>query len=134
MTPVTKFNSWPFLDALFNNQTFIAEAQAEFEANRTGPLSVASGNAGAWIPLPVVSPSRWRDIAARYESQDPAAYLPAGTDRTVVAGYKAQISANAKAMRSRDSAALNFFLRGSHQEGAIVYLHPASRGTVLVDR
>ncbi|KAK4188931.1 pyranose dehydrogenase [Podospora australis] len=130
---MTKFNAWPFQDALFNNATFMAEARAEFEANRTGPLSVASGNAGAWIPLPVVSPSRWREIATRYENQNPAAYLPAGTDKTVVAGYKAQILANAKAMRSRDSASMNWFLRGSYQEGALVYLHPASRGTVFLD-
>ncbi|KAK3984280.1 pyranose dehydrogenase [Cladorrhinum sp. PSN332] len=130
---LTNFNIHPDQDDLFNNQTFIAEAQAEFDANRTGPNSIASGNAGAWIPMNVVSPTRFHDIAARYEAQNPAAHLPAGTDRTVVAGYQAQKAAKANALRSRNSAIYNFFLRGSQQEGAIVFLHPTSRGTVLIN-
>lgn len=36
-------------------------------------------------------------------------------------------------MRSHGSAYYNLFLRGGGSEGALVYLHPASRGTVYVN-
>lgn len=97
-------------------------------------MSIASGNCGSWLPLQVVTPKLWSAIAKRYEQQDPAAYLPKGTHKTVVAGYKAQQKALVKSMRSKDSAALNFFLRGGYEEGSIVYLHPTSRGTVHINR
>ncbi len=38
-----------------------------------------------------------------------------------------------KAMRSGGSAVYNFFMRGSDQEGSVVYLHPLSRGTVTIN-
>jgi choline dehydrogenase len=130
---VNNFTIHPDPLDLFINQTFIDEANAEFAANRTGPLTIASGNCGAWLPLSVIAPNAFRTIADRYEAQDPAAYLPAGADRTVVDGYRAQKKALARALRSRGSAVYNFFLRGSNQEGAIVYLHPLSRGTVTIN-
>ncbi|KAB5539476.1 GMC oxidoreductase-like protein [Coniochaeta sp. 2T2.1] len=129
----TKFTADPEPDDLFTNQTFLASAQAEFDARRTGPLSVASGNAASFLPLSVISPSRFRQIADRYESQDPAAYLPAGTEKTVVAGYAAQIKAHARDLRGPTSAVYNLFVRGSRTEGSAVYLHPLSRGTVNID-
>ncbi len=121
-----------FYDKLFN-ATFIAEAQAQFDANRTGPMSIASGNCGSWLSLPVIAPKAWKGIADKYEAQGAADYLPRGTDKGVVAGYKAQQKALAKAMRSRDSATYNFFLRGGYQESSVVYLHPVSRGTVHIN-
>lgn len=130
---VSLFNAHPDVTDMFVNQTFIAEAQAQFDANRTGPMTIASGNCGSWLSLPVIAPTAFEDITSRYEAQDPAAYLPPGTHRTVIAGYQAQKAAIAKAMRSRDSAAYNFFLRGSFEEGSIVYLHPLSRGTVNIN-
>ncbi len=122
-----------FYDKLFN-LTFIAEAQAQFDANRTGPMSIASGNCGSWLSLPVIAPKTWKRIADKYEAQGAADYLPRDTDKTVVAGYKAQQKALAKSMRSRDSATYNFFLRGGYQESSVVYLHPVSRGTVHINR
>lgn len=130
---MTNFNVHPDPNDMFENATFIAEAEAEFAANRTGPLTIASGNCASFLPMGVIAPSVFKDIASRYERQDPAAFLPAGADRTVIAGYAAQKKALAKAMRSSGSAFYNFFLRGAPNEGAIVYLHPLSRGTVLID-
>ena len=115
------------------NETFINEAAAQFAANRTGPMSIAAGNCGSWLSLQVISPSKWQAITARYEAQDPAAYLPAGTDKTIIAGYKAQQAALAKSMRSKDSATYNFFLRGGYEEGSVVFLHPTSRGSVNIN-
>ncbi|EAQ88634.1 hypothetical protein CHGG_05253 [Chaetomium globosum CBS 148.51] len=130
---LTNFPFHPDFYDMLLNQTFIAEAQAQFLANRTGPMSIASGNCGSWLSLQVITPQSWKNIAKRYEAQDPAAYLPSGTDKKVVAGYKAQQKALVKSMRSKDSATYNFFLRGGYEEGSVVYLHPASRGTVHIN-
>ena len=97
-------------------------------------MSIASGNCGSWLSLPVIAPKAWKSIADKYEAQGAADYLPRDTDKTVVAGYKAQQKALAKSMRSRDSATYNFFLRGGYQESSVVYLHPVSRGTVHINR
>ncbi|KAF9876332.1 glucose oxidase [Colletotrichum karsti] len=129
----TKFDVHPDPTDLQTNQTFIDEAEAEFEANRTGPLTIASGNAACFLPLSVIAPETFEQIASRYESQDPAAYLPEGTDSTVIAGYAAQQKALAEAMRSRGAAFYNLFLRGAQTESSFVNLHPLSRGTVEID-
>ncbi|KAK0616994.1 GMC oxidoreductase-like protein [Immersiella caudata] len=129
----TNFPFHPDVNDFFENSTFLAEAQAEFEANRTGALTIASGNCGAFLPMGVIAPDTFKDIARRYEAQDPAAHLPAGTDKTVIAGYQAQKKALAAAIRSKGSAFYNFFFRGGYSEGAIVYLHPLSRGSVNIN-
>lgn len=130
---MTKFTAAPDANDLLLNQTFFAQAQAEFDANRTGPLTIASGSAACFLPLSVISPSTFRQIAAKYEAQDPAAYLPPGTDKTVVAGYAAQIRAHARDLRGSGSAVYNLFLRGTRNEGSAIYLHPLSRGTVNIN-
>ncbi|KAL2755569.1 hypothetical protein ACRALDRAFT_1082246 [Sodiomyces alcalophilus JCM 7366] len=126
----TNWNFSPNPSDLQTNATFRALAEAEFAANRTGPLTIAAGNAMAFLPFPVVSPERFEAIAAAYEAQDPAAYLHEGADETVVAGYQAQKTRLAKALRSMDSANYNLFVRGTQMEGSVVYLHPLSRGTI----
>ncbi|KAL0941765.1 Pyranose dehydrogenase 1-like protein 3 [Colletotrichum truncatum] len=129
----TNFDVHPDPTDLQTNQTFIDEAKAEFEAKRTGPLTIASGNAACFLPFPVVAPASFEKIASAYESQDPGAYLPERTDATVIAGYAAQQKALAAAMRSNGSAFYNHFLRGADIEGAFVTLHPLSRGTIEID-
>ena len=130
---MTNFNVDPDPTDLTNNQTFISAARAEFAANRTGPLMIASGNAGAFLPLTVIAPDTYQQIADRYEAQDPASFLPPGVDATVVKGYQAQKSALARLMRSNGSAFYNQFLRGGALEGGIVDLHPLSRGTININ-
>ncbi|GJC96582.1 glucose oxidase [Colletotrichum higginsianum] len=110
----TNFNIHPDMTDLENNQTFIDLAQSEFEANRTAP-------------------DTFEQITAAYESQDPAAYLPAGTDATVIAGYAVQQKAHAAALRSKGAAFYNLFLRGAPTESNFVLLHPMSRGTIEID-
>lgn len=132
---VTKFREAGFMgpDDLFSNSTFIAEAQAQFANNFTGPLSIASGSAAGWFPFRTIAPERFKAIADKYEAQDPAAYLPPGTDKTVIAGYQAQKKSHAALLRSKDAAVYNFFVRGAQTEGSMVYLHPLSRGFVNID-
>lgn len=131
---VTTFPFHPDFYDMILNQTYIAEAWAQFKKNRTGPLTVSSGYCGCWLPLQVIAPESWEDIVERYEFQDPAAYLPSNSDKAVIAGYRAQQKALAKSMRSKNSALYNLFLRGGYEDGSAVYLHPTSRGTVQIDR
>ncbi|KAK4452590.1 pyranose dehydrogenase [Podospora aff. communis PSN243] len=130
---LTDFPFFPDPNLFFTNATFYAEAQAEFDAYRTGPLTIASGNAAAFLSMPVIAPTDFDTIAAAYEAQDPASYLPAGTDATVVRGYNAQKKALAKAMRSTGAAFYNFFVRGTASEPGPILLHPLSRGTVTIN-
>jgi choline dehydrogenase len=130
---LTNFTIHPDPNDLTSNATFRDAAQAEWAANKTGPLSIASGNAASFLPFSVIAPDAYEDIAARLEAQNPATYLHVGAADTVVAGYRAQKAALAAGLRSRGSAVYNFFLRGASTEGALVYLHPVSRGTIALD-
>ncbi|KAK1520573.1 glucose oxidase [Colletotrichum costaricense] len=128
----TNFDVHPDMTDLVNNQTFIDQAKAEFEANRTGPLTIGAGNVATFLPFPVIAPS-FEAITSAYESQSPSAHLPPNTDPTVIAGYAAQQTRFAAALRSPGAAFYNFFLRGSPTESNFVLLHPLSRGTISLN-
>ncbi|KAF4776131.1 glucose oxidase [Colletotrichum scovillei] len=128
----TNFDVHPDMTDLVNNQTFIDEAKAEFEANRTGPLTIGAGNVATFLPFPVITPS-FEAITSAYESQPPSAHLPPDTHPTVIAGYAAQQTRLAAALRSPGAAFYNFFLRGSPTESNFVLLHPLSRGTISLN-
>ncbi|KXH51004.1 glucose oxidase [Colletotrichum nymphaeae SA-01] len=128
----TNFDVHPDMTDLVNNQTFVDEANAEFEANRTGPLTIGAGNVATFLPFPVIAPS-FEAITSAYESQPPSAHLPPNTDPTVIAGYAAQQTRFAAALRSPGAAFYNFFLRGSPTESNFVLLHPLSRGTISLN-
>ncbi|KAK3380793.1 hypothetical protein B0H63DRAFT_544871 [Podospora didyma] len=122
----------PSGDDLFSNATFINWASTVWASNRTGPYSIATGNAAAWLPFPVVS-SKSADIAAQLLAQDHASTLPAGTDPTVVAGYRAQMQSYASALRGNGTAFYNSVFTGGSSSGILVDLHPLSRGSVNID-
>ncbi|KAH8895511.1 alcohol oxidase [Thozetella sp. PMI_491] len=126
------FTYRPSQDDLFQNATFRSWAQSVWSANKTGPYSIATGNAAAWLPFRVISP-RWEEVAANLASQDHGAYLPADTHSTVVAGYKEQMKSFARALRGNNTAFYNAVISGGSTSGALVDLHPLSRGTVNVN-
>jgi choline dehydrogenase len=66
------------------------------------------------------------------EDQDAAALLPGGTDPTVISGYRAQLKLMAKAVRSNNTAWIQFPLRGA-ESSYIFDIHPLSRGSVTID-
>lgn len=130
---VDNFTIHPDPSDLYTNATFREAAEARWAADRTGPLSIASGNMASFLSFPVIAPNSYADIAARLIAQDPSAYLEEGADDTIIAGYQEQKAIMASHLRSPGSAIYNFFFRGSNVEGAVVFLHPTSRGTVNVD-
>ncbi|KAK3938565.1 oxygen-dependent choline dehydrogenase [Diplogelasinospora grovesii] len=115
------FTMRPSADDLFANATFASWADAH-----------RYRQCAAWLSFPVIS-SRWAEIAANLSAQNHAAYLPAATDPTVVAGYSAQMKSYANALRGNGTAFYNNVLTGGSGSGAMVDLHPLSRGTVNID-
>ena len=103
-----------------------------WEANRTGPYTIATGNVAAWLSYPVIS-ARYDDISTQLESQNHAAYLPEGTDPTVAAGYAAQMRSYAEAMRANHTAFHCQATVAGPSNGILVDLHPLSRGTINID-
>ncbi|KAK4153497.1 hypothetical protein C8A00DRAFT_33725 [Chaetomidium leptoderma] len=127
-----KFTYRPTSQDLFLNATFSAWADTVWAANRTGPNSLATGNAAAWLPFPVISP-RSADISSALAAQNHTLYLPADTDPTVAAGYRAQMLSYASALKENSTAFYNLVLTGGATNGIVVDLHPLSRGTVNID-
>ncbi|RDL38732.1 Glucose oxidase [Venustampulla echinocandica] len=95
------------------------------------PGTVAGPNVGAWIGLPAIT-NDFESIAARYEAQDPAAYLPANSDPTIVAGYAAFQKLHVKLLRSKNANFLWLPLRGS-PGGIVMSMHVVSHGTINID-
>ena len=131
MVTVRNFTVHPSPTDLFRNATFANWASQSWAQNRTGPYSLAIGNAAAWLPFPIIS-NRSEDLSSRLATQDHSAQLPPGTDPTVIAGYKAQMQSLAAALRSKRTAFYSGTLTGSGSP-TLVYLHPLSRGTVNID-
>ncbi|KXX82729.1 Oxygen-dependent choline dehydrogenase [Madurella mycetomatis] len=129
------FRNFPFSpssDDMFRNRTFANWAAEVWRANRTGPNSIATGNAAAWLPFPVISP-RWSNISSALAAQDHGSYLPDSTDATVSAGYRAQMLSYSSALAANNTAFYNLVFTGGASNGIIVDLHPLSRGTVNID-
>lgn len=117
---------------LVNSGEFRDWADEVWEANRTGPYTIATGNLAAWLSYPVIS-ARYDEIATQLEEQDHATYLPKGTHPTVAAGYKAQMRSYAEAMRANHTAFYNQAVTSAAANGIIVALHPLSRGTININ-
>ena len=126
------FDFSPSSNDLFANSEFRNWANEVWEANKTGPFSIATGNVAAWLPFPVIS-ERYEEVATLLEEQDHAAYLPEGADVTVAAGYAAQMKSYAEALRSNHTAFYNLVFTAGPSNGILVDLHPLSRGTINVD-
>ncbi|KAI8210293.1 Dehydrogenase xptC [Colletotrichum sp. SAR 10_76] len=95
------------------------------------PWSVAAPNLGAWIGLPTMT-ADFEEIAARYEAQDPAAFLPADTHPTVIAGYAAFQRLHAKLLRSKNTNMMWLPLMGG-AGGIVMSMHVVSHGTININ-
>jgi choline dehydrogenase-like flavoprotein len=87
---------------------------------------------GLSLSLPTVSPN-FSSLAARYLAQDPAAYLPANTHPTIIAGYRRQQEIYAREMLSDEFSSLRFSAPSGSPDFTPVNIHPVSRGTILID-
>lgn len=83
------------------------------------------------IGLPVIAPERFEELAAAYEAQDPAEFLPDSYDETLIEGYRQQHKISTRFMRSAGVTFLELMMLGPG--GSVQNLHPMSRGTILID-
>lgn len=74
----------------------------------------------------------FEDIAARYEAQDPAEHLPAGTHPYVVAGYADFQKVHAALLRSKNANFLWLPISGG-PGGIVMSMHVVSHGTINID-
>lgn len=83
------------------------------------------------IGLPVITPERFEELAAAYEAQDPAEFLPDSYDETLIEGYRQQHKISSSFMRSAGVTFLELMMFGPG--GSVQNLHPMSRGTILIN-
>lgn len=95
------------------------------------PRTGSSPNLGAWIGLPTMTED-FEEIAARYEAQDPADFLPADSHPWVVAGYADFQKLHAKLLRSKNTNILWYPVGGS-PGGIVMSMHIVSHGTINID-
>ncbi|CAO2654989.1 Nn.00g117220.m01.CDS01 [Neocucurbitaria sp. VM-36] len=95
------------------------------------PSTIAGPNLGAWIGLPTMTDT-FEEIASRYEKQKPAAFLPANTHPTIIAGYAAFQKLHARLLRSTDANWLWLPITGN-PGGIVMSMHIVSHGTINID-
>ncbi|KAH8653230.1 alcohol oxidase [Tricladium varicosporioides] len=107
---------------------FYNAAQVEYEANRTGPATFATGNSAVFLPLQVFA-SNWHEVITEMANSDPTSYLPTTYDTTLRKGYKAQFKILTERYKSLKSVVM-----GSPFSGAAAFpqliLKPLSRGSI----
>ncbi|OCL11630.1 GMC oxidoreductase [Glonium stellatum] len=124
-------NVYPYPELLSTNSTYLAEALAQYYANKTGPYTWGVGNSAAFLPLQTIS-TEFENIASQLRAQDPAAYLPESSDKTVINGYKAQRDIIAKSYESKGSAVFEFVTAGKEAVN-LAFVKPISRGTIRIN-
>ncbi|KAF2690534.1 GMC oxidoreductase [Lentithecium fluviatile CBS 122367] len=122
---------WPNPATLANNETFKAAAQAEYDANKTGPLTLNLNTGFTFLPLDTVHSSP-ASFHKRLAAQPVDAFLPPGLSPTVLAGYKVQKKILAKLYKSPKSAVLESPFGGVCSRTSILQ-KPLSRGNVHIN-
>ncbi|KAI8935443.1 hypothetical protein NX059_008017 [Plenodomus lindquistii] len=115
------------LDPAFN-----ASAWAQYESDRTGPITQAHGNSLAFLDLQTIS-SKWNEIIQTVKSQRSRDYLPAiYDDSALLRGFTKQRDIIANLHASKDAAVAEFpMIAFGLAIGALQ--RPLSRGTVTLD-
>ncbi|KAL5388279.1 hypothetical protein PMIN06_005250 [Paraphaeosphaeria minitans] len=121
---------WPNPGTLANNATFRAEAQTQYDSNKTGPLTQALNTAFVFLALNTIhsSPSTFH---SQLQAQDPSAYLAPNLPGPVLAGYAAQKRVLAKLYNSSDAAVYESPFGGVCSRSTLLQ-KPLSRGHVHI--
>ncbi|CAI6258330.1 unnamed protein product [Periconia digitata] len=120
-------------NSLATNATFNATAWAEYEANKTGPYTVARGNALAFISLPdMASESDITTVVDTLTAQDAASFLPSvyRNSSALLKGYKLQRKVIADLFKRKDAAVAEFPVPADGTYGLVGVEKPLSRGTI----
>ncbi|KKZ63408.1 hypothetical protein EMCG_02295 [[Emmonsia] crescens] len=124
-------NSFPEPNVMAINQTFAAEALAEYQMYRTGPYTKAQSNTIAFLSLPMIT-NDTESMINSLNDQVSSTHLPNVYTSDLIAGFDAQRAILARQLGEGSVSALEFpfggagFVPNSLQK-------PLSRGTVHID-
>jgi len=125
--------TFPNANSLITNATFNASAWHEYEVNKTGPYTVARGNALAFISLPDMTSSSDIDaVVSKLNKQDPASFLPSiyKNSPKLLKGFRRQRAIIAQIFKRRDAAVTEFPVPADGTYGLVGIEKPLSRGTI----
>lgn len=126
-------NTFPHPNSLSNNATFYAEAEAQYAANKTGPLTFARGNALAFISLPDMTKDVDK-VANSLTSQNSADFLPSVyKNKKLLKGFTAQREIIAAMFKRKDAAVVEFPVSADASFNLVGVQKPLSRGTVYLN-
>jgi choline dehydrogenase-like flavoprotein len=133
----TTTNTFPNPGLMNTNATFNASAWAQYEADKTGPYTVARGNALAFISLPdmATKDSSVSSVVNSLNSQKEGSYLPSvyKSNKKLLKGFEAQKRVIAKIFARSDAAVAEFPVPADGTYGLVGVEKPLSRGTVHID-
>jgi choline dehydrogenase-like flavoprotein len=133
----TTTNTFPNPGLMNTNATFNASAWAQYEADKTGPYTVARGNALAFISLPdmATNGSSVSSVVNSLNSQKEGSYLPSvyKSNKKLLKGFEAQKRVIAKIFARSDAAVAEFPVPADGTYGLVGVEKPLSRGTVHIN-
>lgn len=127
--------STPNPTSLSTDPAFNASAWAEYNGNRTGPLTQARGNALAFIPLPEVAPASYANISSQVSAQANDAYLPAiyKGSKKLLAGVAAQRKVLASLYSNTKAGIAEYGIPAAGNGLLVALQKPLSRGTITIN-
>lgn len=129
--PVTD-NISPNWGSLLNNATYDAEQLATYESSKTGPYTLVRTLSTNFAALALQDiTADYQTIISQARARNATAYLPAGTDATVAAGYTAQRSVLLSQLATE--AAVAGLHWNTFATNTMYTFKPFSRGTVNIN-
>ncbi|KAI0595135.1 hypothetical protein F4775DRAFT_605413 [Biscogniauxia sp. FL1348] len=124
---------FPDSDSLSTNATYNAEQLANYNAHVSSAYTIVKGLSTTFTSLALTDATdSYQDIVAAAEAEDYEQYLPADTDSTVLAGYKAQREIILQQFQN-PNISIGVLYWGTTTLAQIFQLKPLSRGTVKIN-
>jgi choline dehydrogenase len=114
--------------ALNNDQAFVNAAWNDYWTSRTGPFTSGAIAGVAFPSLPAITNDA-AAIASLAAAQLPAMFLPDSPDRTLIAGYSAQLSLLSAALQDNNRAVFEL-INANDGDLTVATMRPLSRGTL----
>jgi len=139
----------PNVSSLLSNETFIAWADELWKERKgtfsyvrfddvlsrwcaPGPRSFGFGNTMVQVPLPLLSPERWRQIVDELKTQNGTEFLPSNYTSEQLRGWRRQRDILAASYSSSQSSVTEVLFRGA-ATSHLVLQRQSSRGTVQLN-
>lgn len=127
--------SFPNPQSLATDPAFNASAWAQYEKNKTGPLTQARGNSLAMISLPQVAPDAFTTLAKQIKAQKTESYLPAiyTGSKKLLAGVAAQRKVLVSLFTNKNAAIVEYPVGAGGGFVLVGLEKPLARGSVTIN-